>query len=753
MSVYCTLPRGGGVGVEGSGSFYHSSIHSSFPSSSSSSSSNSSSSTITSDTSMLTQGETIGSNYHHSVNPRYQHQSIKTMFNNPYSNSQQQQQQQQQQAIFNETSNSTNSLAYSLINKNHSHHQQLLTKHQQDFQDYNHYHQQQHQNAHQMVNPSLTLNLKNYTPTSSVLPSPNGAQFNLPVSSNGLNVCNNNTSIGIPNNMNNQSQIEPFQSQLDQQTQSLHLTLPRSEPQRIYYGLDSFDDLKTIRRNSITSLFEDPSTPNFYGDEDSAYDSTSNESLRLTAKELTKRPNSKKYFTLPTKLGRRLRKSSCPEFNGTNSLTPSPVSDCPPTSKLIFNGPTFPPSKLSSASSSISSSSSVSPPSTLSSLSSSPSSSSSSSPSSNVSNVSVSVSSSSSMVTEMSAPHLHNHHVDNCNSNQISHATVTSTTSTGANENVCHCCYLLGCHSNQGSTNTVHYQNNHQQQQQPKHGRVNPGSVNTNVISSTGQQSTLETLWEEPSSGHESVRLTEEAIYAAMRELNISLPSKDSVNGQPVVNRNTSWLRANFLKAFRRSSSSSSKNRSSKLIQSSSLTASNNVSLNYDEREKNEPKNGSGNQQENEASEQHQQQYPDVIDSGASEVSSKRISSGPSSASSLSSLPLSCSSIPPTPPLTPLPSYHLQQQLTVNPNQLSQQTVYLSEQDVIKELNRQLAEKDQLLQEVCMESINHLNTIENLKELVTQLRGEIDLLKKQNDQLNAKYSINCNQMDKIKSAH
>ncbi|XP_015784267.1 uncharacterized serine-rich protein C215.13 [Tetranychus urticae] len=752
MSVYCTLPRGGGVGVEGSGSFYHSSIHSSFPSSSSSSSSNSSSSTITSDTSMLTQGETIGSNYHHSVNPRYQHQSIKTMFNNPYSNSQQQQQQQQQQqAIFNETSNSTNSLAYSLINKNHSHHQQLLTKHQQDFQDYNH--QQQQQNAPQMMNPSLTLNLKNYTPASSVLPSPNGNQFNLPVSPNGLNVCNNNTSIGIPNNMNNQSQIEPFQSQLDQQ--SLHLTLPRPEPQRIYYGLDSFDDLKTIRRNSITSLFEDPSTPNFYGDEDSAYDSTSNESLRLTAKELTKRPNSKKYFTLPTKLGRRLRKSSCPEFNGTNSLTPSPVSDCPPTSKLIFNGPTFPPSKLSSASSSISSSSSVSPPSTLSSLSSSPSSSSSSSPSSNVSNVSVSVSSSSSMVNEMSAPHLHhhNHHVDSCNSNQISHATVTSTTSTGANENVCHCCYLLGCHSNQGSTNTVHYQNNQQQQQQPKHGRVNPGSVNSNVISSTGQQSTLETLWEEPSSGHESVRLTEEAIYAAMRELNISLPSKDSVNGQPVANRNTSWLRANFLKAFRRSSSSSSsKNRSSKLIQSSSLTASNNVSLNYDESKKNEPKNGSGNGQENEANGQHQQQYADVIDSGASEVSSKRISSGPSSASSLSSLPLSCSSIPPTPPLTPLPSYHLQQQLTVNPNQLSQ-SVYPSEQDVIKELNRQLAEKDQLLQEVCMESINHLNTIENLKELVTQLRGEIDLLKKQNDQLNAKYSINSNQMDKIKSGY
>ncbi|XP_053209571.1 putative uncharacterized protein DDB_G0277255 isoform X3 [Panonychus citri] len=824
MALYCTLPRGGG-------SYYHSSIHS--PSESGSGSSpSSSSSTITSDSSsILTRQGTIGSNYNHSINPRYQHlQSIKTMFNNINSIQQQQQQGTSSSSSHHNNENLNSEDKKSLINTNN---------HCVNYQDY------QQQYNQKIGDVSSIPSLKNYQPIESPvtpgLSSPQGNQFNQLVGlSNSLNIYNNNindSSYNVNTNTGNNSTMNSNQQQ--QQRQSLQLTLPRpppEPPQRIYYGLNNFDDLKQIRRNSITSLFDDPPTPNFYGDEDSAYDSTSNESLRLTVKELSKRSNSKKYFTLPTKLGRRLRKSSCPEFNkdhhqnninnnnqgnnnntGTLSSTPSPVSDCSPSPKLIFNGPTFPPSVSSSkptllTSSSISSSSSsptssISPPSIVSSsLSSSPS-------SSSTSDVSVSStvlppsssSSSASLVTEMSysSPQqlLHNHHVENCVNNQNNYQPSSSSTSTptsetinsstpiipspSANENVCHCCYLLGCHTNQNSTitqsNTAHYQ---------QHGRVNPGGVginNTNNIPSTGQPSTLETLWEEPSSGHESVRLTEEAIYAAMRELNISLPSKDSVNGQANRNGNSSsWLRANFLKAFRRSSSS--KNRSSKLISNNSSSNNNNNSNNsgsnqdYREKDSIDSRRGSlimsQDNQNNYPSHLHHHHHHQQHDNHhthqqsssscySDEISSKRTSSGPSVASSLVSLPLSCSSsVPPTPPLTPLPSYHSYQhhnhqqqqqhqhqsqlQLQIHDNQ-QHSTLTTShigtEEDVIKELNRQLAEKDQLLQEVCMESINHLNTIESLKELVAQLRQEIDSLNNQNDQQNAKYSTNS--MDKL----
>lgn len=113
------------------------------------------------------------------------------------------------------------------------------------------------------------------------------------------------------------------QQQAYQKTSSHSLSTPTTplvapiEP-RLYYAVDSFDDLKAIRRNSITNLSDDPLNPNFYGDDDSAYDSTSNESLRSSLKDVRKYKNSSsKYFTLPTRLGRRMKKMNNTNTNST----------------------------------------------------------------------------------------------------------------------------------------------------------------------------------------------------------------------------------------------------------------------------------------------------------------------------------------------------------------------------------------------------------------------------------------------------
>ena len=78
------------------------------------------------------------------------------------------------------------------------------------------------------------------------------------------------------------------------------------EKLKLYYAVDSFEDLEKIRKSNLISLASnlDISFPNFYGDSDSAYNS-SQESIRVLHPLVKNRKsNSKKYFTLPSRVNR-----------------------------------------------------------------------------------------------------------------------------------------------------------------------------------------------------------------------------------------------------------------------------------------------------------------------------------------------------------------------------------------------------------------------------------------------------------------
>lgn len=81
---------------------------------------------------------------------------------------------------------------------------------------------------------------------------------------------------------------------------------------KVYYAVDNFEDLKKIRRSSVSSFESEVnfSSPNFYGDNDSAYNS-SQESIKASHRSLVNRVSTNtKYFTLPSRINRRAKKAA-----------------------------------------------------------------------------------------------------------------------------------------------------------------------------------------------------------------------------------------------------------------------------------------------------------------------------------------------------------------------------------------------------------------------------------------------------------
>lgn len=92
-------------------------------------------------------------------------------------------------------------------------------------------------------------------------------------------------------------------------------TKPNCDKFKVYYAVDNFEDLKKLRRSSVSSFGSDLnfSSPNFYGDNDSAYNS-SQESIKFSHRPLINRaPTNTKYLTLPSRITRISKKAASVE--------------------------------------------------------------------------------------------------------------------------------------------------------------------------------------------------------------------------------------------------------------------------------------------------------------------------------------------------------------------------------------------------------------------------------------------------------